>query len=400
MRAFILFALCIGAQAGKIKNVMQPATSDKVGLKLKQKAKAEGLAEVESTGTATLAQTQKMLSQVFAPNMDAVARNFAARQYFKNVFHLPTTLQKMSATEAFIQSADAFQRSVGRDPGTVERLTPNELEHWLTTEYLPEDFRDAGIGLGYLYPKAVLPPGLMSRGPEFAGHFQNRTSCISDHLKNGIADKKASLNYGTACGATNKLGSLDGCDSAHRTVLNINGEDREVCADHGTDACCARHDMIRTGINVNALATFSSCKANNALHNCLSDVQPNEVFADKRDINELQANTAARCIYQVMPCLAATRNKFYEINFKTRNVPHVRSMYPEANDHHVQVVFPFDKSYGLDDTNTTTIYRPSINSEFEYSHWKHIDPPTDYMGSYPSTQLDQHWTNPLFNSLE
>merc|ERR1719387_184767 len=160
-----------------------------------------------------------------------------------------------------------------------------------------------------MYPQPNVPPGIISRGPDFALHFRNRTGCVSDHVKSAVAgDQKASLNYGSSCGATNSLGAgFDGkgCDTAHRTLLTINGEDREVCNDRGTDACCARHDLIRTGININPLATFSHCKANNALHNCMSSVTPNEVFADKRDISELEANTAAKCIYQVMPCLAA-----------------------------------------------------------------------------------------------
>jgi len=358
-----------------------------MGAKSQTEVGSKSLAETGSVATTTLAQTQKMLAQIFSPSLTAVYRNQAARRYFHNVYHLPTTLQKMSATEAFLQSADAFQRSIGRDPGTVERLTPNELEHWLTTEFLSEDFVQSQIGLGFLYPRAVVPPGLVSRGPEFAGHFKNRTSCLSGHIKEGIAEKKVSLNYGTSCGNTYWLGSVEGCDSSRKRVVNIQNEDVQVCADHGTDACCARHDLIRTGININALATFSSCKANNALHDCLTGVQPNQVFTDQRDISELQANTAARCIYQVMPCLAQTRNKFYEINFKTKKAPHVRSMYPEQGDHHVQVVFPFDHSYGDDYTDESSVYRERRNADFEYSHWKHIDPPEAYYGREPSTFL-------------
>merc|ERR550514_1441550 len=172
---------------------------------------------------------------------------------------------------------------------------------------------------------------------------------------------------------------------AHKSVVRINNEDREVCADHGTDACCARHDLIRTGININPLATFSSCKANNALHSCLSSFQPNQVFTDLREVSELEAHGAARCVYAAMPCLAQTRNKFLEINFKTRSAPFVRSMYPEQGDHHAQVVFPFDHSYGEDYTDETNVYRKSSKAEFEYTHWKHIDPPADLYGMMPST---------------
>eukprot|EP00746_Dinoflagellata_sp_MGD_P153971 gnl/MRDRNA2_/MRDRNA2_84570_c0_seq2.p1 gnl/MRDRNA2_/MRDRNA2_84570_c0~~gnl/MRDRNA2_/MRDRNA2_84570_c0_seq2.p1 ORF type:complete len:398 (+),score=63.35 gnl/MRDRNA2_/MRDRNA2_84570_c0_seq2:77-1270(+) len=397
MRAFIISALFIGAQAGTIK--MAPATSEKPGLKLKPKA-AEGLVETDTKSTATLAMTQKMLAQVFKPGLDNIARNLAARQYFHNVYHLPTTLQKMSATEAFLQSSDAYQRSIGRNPGTVERLTPNELEHWLTTEYLAEDFKNAGIGLAFMYPKSVLAPGLISRGPEFASFYKNRTGCLTDHVRQGVSERRASLNYGTSCGNTNKLGSLEGCDSVHRTVIKIENEDRQVCADAGTDACCARHDLIRTGITINPLATFSHCKANNALHNCMRSVQPKAVFEDKRGISEMQANTAAQCIYQVMPCLAATNNKFYEINFKTKNVPHVRSMYPQRGDHHVQVVFPFDQSYGEDLTDAATVYRPSMKSDFEYSHWRHIDPPSDMWGAFPTNNIRQDPNNAMWDSLE
>merc|ERR1719181_1236874 len=130
-----------------------------------------------------------------------------------------------------------------------------------------------GIGLTFYYPKSRVPPGLISRGPEFATHMGNRTQCLTDIISQGISDKKVSLNYGTSCGTINKLGSAEGCDMARKKIVKIQNQDREVCADHGTDACCAKHDLIRTGISVSGLATISSCKANNALHNCLNDVK-------------------------------------------------------------------------------------------------------------------------------
>jgi len=397
MRSVLILALFAGALAGNIKI----APTKNTGLNLRQKIRTgEKVNETSFRQASTLAQTQQLLSQVFRPSLSAQARNLATRTYFRSVFRLPTTQQKMGATEAFLQSAAAYQRSIGRDPGTVERLTPNELEHWLTTEFLAEDFKDSMTGFGFLYPNVQLPAGLVSRGPAFAEEFRGRSGCASTYLKDGIADKKASLNYGTHCGNTNALGSTDGCDLAQKKVMRIQNDDRLVCADAGTDACCAQHDLIRTGININPVATFSSCKANSALNQCLDAVQPNQVFEDKRGVREALAHGAAKCIYNALPCLAKTKNRFYEINFKTKNMPHVRSIYPQPEDHHVQVVFPYDHSYGEDMTEQKTIYRKSMKADFEYSHWKHIDPPADYYGTSPSTFVDQPWTNSQWESLE
>lgn len=291
--------------------------------------------------------------------------------------------------------------SVGRNPGTVERLTPNELEHWLTTEFLPEDFRDSGTGFGYLYPtNERMIPGLVSRGPEFGLAFKNRTKCITQMIDLTLERKELSLNYGKYCGNTNELGSDIGCDSANTRVMRVQNDDRVVCADSGTDACCAQHDLIRTGINLNMLATISSCKANNALGKCLASVKPNALFQDQRQIPEKYANEAAQCIYQVMPCLAQTKNRFYEIDFKTKGVPHVRSLYPRKGDHHVQVVFPFDHSYGEDMTEASTVYRKSMKADFDYSHWKHIDPPADLSPLIkPDTGVDQPLQKSMWDSL-
>merc|ERR1719420_911929 len=138
---------------------------------------------------------------------------------------------------------------------------------------------------------------------------------------------------------------------SHKKVMKIQNDDRMVCNDGGTDACCAQHDLIRTGININPLSIFSSCKANSAFSGCLGQAVPNQVFKDSRGVSEIEANGAAQCIYNAMPCLASTKNRYYEINFKTRLMPHVRSLYPQEGDHHVQIVFPWDHSYGDDLTD-------------------------------------------------
>lgn len=286
----------------------------------------------------------------------------------------------MEATENFIVAARTFQMSQLKEAGNIERITPDELEHWLTTEYLPEDFKEAGTGFAWLLPGIDMPAGLKSRGLEFVQNFRSKAQCITELEQMKVQEIRQgklpniTLNYGTSCGQTNDLG---GCSTNNIQSKWIHKEQRLVCADHGTDECCAKHDLVRSDIEINALASFTPCKANDALKTCLASVNPKLGFKDAHGVSESLANRVATCIYNVMPCLATTHNRFYEIDFNAaRNVPYIRTITPASGDNHMQIVMPFHRTWN-DNTQDNAVYRNLMKSRVDHVQWRHIDPPAN-----------------------